>query len=150
MCNVNIRYLTKIIGGCLNDKRGDRLNVKNQDRVLKENIMLTYKGYVGKVEFDEEAEVFYGTVINTRDKITFQAECAKDLRKEFEKSVETYLEFCQELGEEPERPYSGKFVLRLPPEAHKKVSLAAQAANKSLNAWIADHIIESANRELSF
>jgi predicted HicB family RNase H-like nuclease len=112
--------------------------------------MLTYKGYVGKVEFDEEAEVFYGTVINTRDKITFQAECAKDLRKEFEQSVETYLEFCQELGEEPERPYSGKFVLRLPPEAHKKVSLAAQAANKSLNAWIADHIIESANRELSF
>jgi predicted HicB family RNase H-like nuclease len=112
--------------------------------------MLTYKGYVGKVEFDEEAEIFHGKVINIRDKITFCAECAKDLKKEFEKSVNIYLETCKERGREPEKPYSGKFVLRLPPEEHRKVSLAAQHANKSLNAWIDDHIVESADRELNF
>ena len=34
--------------------------------------MMEYKGYVGKVEFDDEAGIFHGEVLDTRDIITFQ------------------------------------------------------------------------------
>ena len=111
--------------------------------------MLSYKGYIGNVGFDPEAKVFYGTVINTRDKITFQSEDAKQLEQEFHASVETYLSFCEELGEEAEKPYSGRFVLRLSPEGHRAVALAAQLSHKSLNTWAAEHLIECAQHEIS-
>ena len=79
----------------------------------KSNI-LEYKGCFGEVSFDNDAKVFYGRVINTRDTITFQSDNAKQLEEEFQVSVDTYIDFCKDLGETPEKPYSGKFVLRLP------------------------------------
>ncbi len=115
---------------------------------MKKQNLLSYKGYIGQIAFDAEAKVFYGRVINTRDTITFQSDNAKELEAEFHVSVETYLTFCKELGETPEKPYSGKFVLKLPAEQHREVSLAAQLANKSLTAWIAEHLVESAKAEL--
>jgi predicted HicB family RNase H-like nuclease len=110
--------------------------------------MLTYKGYLGEITFDKDAKLFYGRVINTRDTITFQSDDAKQLEQEFQTSVDTYLDFCHELGESPEKPYSGKFVLRLSPEGHRAVALAAQIANQSLNAWAAEHLVQRANQEL--
>ncbi|MBD3305705.1 toxin-antitoxin system HicB family antitoxin [candidate division KSB3 bacterium] len=110
--------------------------------------MLSYKGYLGQVEFDPDAKVFYGRVLNTRDTITFQSEQAATLEEEFQTSIDTYLAFCEELGEAPEKPYSGKFVLRLSPEGHRAVALAAQLAHKSLNAWAAEHLVEIAQEEL--
>lgn len=100
--------------------------------------MMEYKGYVAKVEFDDEAEVFYGEVINLRDVITFAGESVADLKQAFEDSVEDYLDFCAERGESPEKPYSGKFSIRLDPELHRKISMKARLANKSLNSWISD------------
>ncbi len=88
--------------------------------------ILKYHGYLGEITFDTEAKLFYGRVINTRDTITFQSDDAKQLEHEFHVSVDTYLEFCQELGESPEKPYSGRFVLRLSPEGHRSVAIAAQ------------------------
>jgi predicted HicB family RNase H-like nuclease len=111
--------------------------------------MLIYKGFMGQVTFDEEAKILFGRVVNTRDVITFQSTSADTIEQEFHDSVEEYLAFCQELGREPEKPYSGKFVLRLAPEDHKKVSLAAWKANKSLNAWITEQLIKSADAALT-
>ena len=70
--------------------------------------MMEYKGYFGKVEFDDEANIFYGEVINLRDVVTFQGETVQDLRKAFRESVDDYLEFCAARDEDPEKPYSGK------------------------------------------
>ena len=98
--------------------------------------MMEYKGYFGKVGFDDEANIFYGEVINLRDVVTFQGETVKDLRKAFRESVDDYLEFCTIRGEEPEKPYSGKFVVRVDPELHKILSIQAKKSGKSLNAWI--------------
>lgn len=100
--------------------------------------MMEYKGYVAKVEFDNEGEVFYGEVINLRDVITFEGESVAELKQAFEDSVEDYLAFCAERGESPEKPYSGKFSIRLDPELHRKISVKARLANKSLNSWISD------------
>ena len=71
--------------------------------------MIEYKGYIAKVEFDDEAEVFHGEVINLRDVITFEGESVAELKQAFHDSVEDYLAFCAERGEEPEKPFSGKF-----------------------------------------
>jgi predicted HicB family RNase H-like nuclease len=98
--------------------------------------MMKYKGYSAKVEFDEEAEIFFGTVINTNDTITFQSENAHELKKEFKASVDDYLAFCKELGKAPEKPYSGRFVLRVDPELHSKLHVEAMQHHQSLNDFI--------------
>ncbi|NKB24336.1 MAG: toxin-antitoxin system HicB family antitoxin [Kiritimatiellae bacterium] len=100
--------------------------------------MMEHKGYIGNVEFDDEANIFHGEVINLRDVVTFQAETVKQLRKAFRDSVDDYLEFCAERGEFPEKPYSGKFMVRIEPELHKAVAIQAKLEHKSLNAWVHD------------
>jgi len=107
--------------------------------------MLKYKGYIGHVEFDGEAEIFYGEVINTRDVITFQGSTVKMLKKAFKDSVDDYLAFCAERNEDPEKPFSGKFNLRLDPELHREAYAAARAANMSLNTWVAEAIKHEAH-----
>lgn len=102
--------------------------------------MMEYKGYVGRVEFDDEAGVFHGEVINTRDVITFQGSSVKDLRQAFHESVADYLAFCKERGEAPDKPFSGQLVARLSPDLHRKISHAALLTGKSLNAWIAEQL----------
>lgn len=102
--------------------------------------MLKHKGYVGRVEFDDEAGIFHGEVIDTRDVITFQGKSVVEIRKAFRESVEDYLDFCKSRGESPEKPFSGKFVLRIPSELHHKLHLKAAQSGKSLNAWLVDFL----------
>ncbi|BAT52332.1 HicB protein [Nostoc sp. NIES-3756] len=97
---------------------------------------MRYKGYEAVVEFDDEAEIFHGEVINIRDVITFQADNVKDLKQAFHDSIDDYLEFCKERGEEPEKPFSGKLMLRINPELHKTIAVKAKKEGKSLNSWI--------------
>jgi predicted HicB family RNase H-like nuclease len=68
---------------------------------------MEYKGYIGQVAFDDEASIFHGKVINTRDVITFQGKSVAELKKAFRDSVDDYLAFCSERGEEPDKPFSG-------------------------------------------
>ncbi len=100
--------------------------------------MMEYKGYVAKVEFDDEDGVFHGEVINLRDVITFQGKTVDELRQELQESVEDYLAFCAERGEQPEKPYSGKFSVRIDPELHRKITIQARTTTKSLNRWISE------------
>jgi predicted HicB family RNase H-like nuclease len=64
--------------------------------------MMTYKGYDAAVEYDEDAEIFHGEVINLRDVITCQGRSVSELKKAFAGSVEDYLAFCKERGEDAE------------------------------------------------
>ncbi len=105
--------------------------------------MFTYKGYIGKVDYDDEAGIFHGEVVNTRDVITFQGKSVKELKQSLKESVEDYLQFCRERGEEPDRPFSGKFVVRVSPGVHREAFLKAKNAGKSLNAWVTEAIKKS-------
>ena len=98
--------------------------------------MMHYKGYEAVVEFDEDAETFHGEVVNLRDVITFQGKSAAELKQALADSVEDYLAFCAERGEEPEKPFSGQFVVRTDPSLHKALSAAARRAGVSLNKWV--------------
>jgi len=102
--------------------------------------MMEYKGYVGKVEFDDEAGIFHGEVLDTRDVTTFQVRSVDELRTAFQESIDDCLAFCKQRGEEPNKPFSGQFVTRIPPELHRQVNLAASISGKSLNAWVAEQL----------
>jgi predicted HicB family RNase H-like nuclease len=95
-----------------------------------------FNGYEAVVEFDEDAELFHGEVINLRDVITFQGQSVDELKDAFSASVQDYLAFCATRGEEPEKPFTGQFVLRTPPELHRALSSAAKRAGVSLNKWV--------------
>ena len=105
--------------------------------------MMEYKGYVGTVEFDDEAGVFYGEVINTRDVITFQGTSVEALRTALCESVDDYLAFCAERGEEPEKPFSGVFTVRISPTLHRTAAFKAKQMHRSLNRWVSE-LIEDA------
>ena len=95
-----------------------------------------YKGYEAVIEFDEDADIFHGEVIDLKDIITFQGTSAAELKQALADSVEDYLSFCAERGEEPEKPFSGQFVVRTEPRLHKAVSNAAKKDGVSLNKWV--------------
>ncbi|MHB1351423.1 MAG: type II toxin-antitoxin system HicB family antitoxin [Desulfobulbaceae bacterium] len=102
--------------------------------------MMEYKGYIGKVELDDEAGIFHGEVINTRDVITIQGTTVAEIKQAFQESVEDYLAFCKQLGQEPDKPFTGRLMLRLSPDLHRRIYIAARQAGKSLNARIAENL----------
>ena len=102
--------------------------------------MMEYKGYQARIEYDDEERVFHGEVLNLKDVITFEGTCVEDLRQAFQDSVEDYLEFCRLRGEKPEKPFSGKFIIRVHPELHQKIAVKASIEAKSMNNWIEEQL----------
>jgi len=105
--------------------------------------MMKYKGYTGRVEFDDKAGIFHGEVIDTRDVITFQGKTVEEITQAFKDSIDDYLDFCRERGEKPDKPFSGKFVMRISPDLHHKLYLKAINKGKSLNSWVKE-VLEKA------
>jgi predicted HicB family RNase H-like nuclease len=105
--------------------------------------MLKYKGYTGRVEYDDKAKIFHGEIIDTKDVITFQGTSVDEIEKAFRESIDDYLAFCQERSEKPDKPFSGKFVLRVPTELHHKLFIQASRSGKSINNWLVDVIKEA-------
>ena len=101
---------------------------------------MTYKGYQARVDLDEEAGVFHGEVINTRDVITFQGSSVKELKQAFEDSIDDYLDFCTSRGEDPDKPFSGRILVRVPPEVHREIMMEARREGKSLNAYVLEKL----------
>jgi predicted HicB family RNase H-like nuclease len=98
--------------------------------------MMEYKGYMGMVEYDADAKIFHGDVINTRDVITFQGTTVKEIERAFKDSINDYIAWCKEDGVEPEKPYSGKFNIRLSPELHRQAAVLAKKKRVSLNSFV--------------
>jgi len=101
------------------------------------NIM-TYKGYTARIEFDERDNIFVGRVLGVKAIIGFHGETVAELRTDFEAAIDFMIEDCKARGETPEKPYSGKLMLRVPPEVHAHAAMMAEAHGKSLNQWAAE------------
>lgn len=106
--------------------------------------ILHYKGYQGRFEYDPEADIFHGEVMHLADVITFQGRAIDELKQALADSVEDYLEFCALKGRNPEKPYSGRFNVRIAPELHQRIALEAASTGKSLNHWVADALGKAA------
>jgi predicted HicB family RNase H-like nuclease len=100
--------------------------------------LLRYKDYLATIELDPDAGLFHGEVINTRAVLTFQGRSIDELNAAFSETITDYEDWCREREKEPERPYSGSFTLRMPPDLHRRVAEAAARSGKSLNGFIKD------------
>jgi len=97
---------------------------------------MKYKGYYGEVAYDDEAKIFHGEVIGLKDVITFQGETVEELEQAFKDSIDDYIVWCAERGEEPEKTYSGNVRLRMSPDLHADLALQAAKQGVSLNDLI--------------
>ena len=98
---------------------------------------MTYKGYSARVEFDAEDRLFVGHLAGVRDIVGFHGASVAELEAAFHEAVDDYLAACKKLGQEPNKPFSGRVMLRLPPEVHARASARATVEGVSFNQWAA-------------
>ena len=98
--------------------------------------MMEYKGYSAEVEIDDERGILHGRVINTRDVITFEGYSVDELRQAMSDSIEDYLDYCRKLGRAPDKPFSGRFQVRISPDLHRRVFTAAKVSGVSMNTFV--------------
>jgi predicted HicB family RNase H-like nuclease len=107
------------------------------------NNTMTYKGYTAIVGFSTEDECLVGHIVGINDVIGFHADSVEEIRKVFHETVDDYLATCAKIGREPNKPYSGKVTLRLPPELHAQLAVRAEANGSSLNNWLVSALSQS-------
>ena len=101
---------------------------------------MSYKGYAARIEYDNADHIFTGRIAGIRDVVSFHGSSVEELERAFRESVDDYLEACKKLGQSPNKPASGKLMLRVPPEVHSAALVAAQVSGLSLNQWATEAI----------
>lgn len=104
---------------------------------------MSYKGYAAKIEYSDEDQCFVGHIAGIQDIVGFHGESVTELREAFVEAVDDYLETCARLNRAPQKPYSGKLMLRIPPEVHAAVAIAAEVSGKSINQWATETFTEA-------
>jgi predicted HicB family RNase H-like nuclease len=97
--------------------------------------VMTYKGYMARIEFDQRDNIFAGRIIGIVDNITFHGETVKQLRADFQAAIDHYIADCAATGRKPLKAASGKLMLRVSPEIHARALAVAKTSGKSLNQW---------------
>lgn len=108
---------------------------------------MNYAGYSARIEFDERDNLFVGRVLGLRSMISFHGKTVAELRSQFKATMNDYLDDCKSQGIAPEKPASGKLLLRVPPEVHSKALIAAQSRGKSLNQWATEALQKAVTAE---
>jgi predicted HicB family RNase H-like nuclease len=104
-----------------------------------------YKGYEAVVKYSDEDETFIGEVINTRDMLVFDGNDVSEIEQSFHAVVDDYLEDCDKEGKEPNKPFSGQFVMRVDPKLHRELFIQAKHSGQSLNAYVRDKLSQAVN-----
>jgi predicted HicB family RNase H-like nuclease len=104
---------------------------------------MNYKGYEAIVEYDDVDKLFVGRVINTRDVIAFDGLSVGELEASFFAAVDEYLKDCDRLDKDPDKPFSGRFNLRISPDLHRQVVICAEQEGVSLNAFVEKTLAQS-------
>lgn len=97
---------------------------------------MKYKGYEAIIEFDDEDRLFTGRVMNTRDVIAFDGASVDELEQSFHNAIDEYLADCQAIGKTPDKPFSGRFNLRICPALHRQAVTQAEKEGISLNTLV--------------
>lgn len=101
---------------------------------------MTHKGYSAQIEYDDDDSCFIGHIAGIKDIVGFHGESVSELRNAFEEAVEDYLETCEKLNRNPQKPFSGKISLRVSPKIHAEVAKIAKINGKSINGWITEKL----------
>lgn len=51
-----------------------------------------------------------------------------------------YFECCAKLGQPQGKPFTGKFMLRIPPDLHRKINIATKQSGENINAWTKEQL----------
>lgn len=105
---------------------------------------MSYNGYSARVEFDAEDRIFVGHIAGIRDIVGFHGASVDELEAAFHEAVDDYLAACKKLKQAPNRPVSGRVMLRLPPEVHARARAAAEVHGMSFNQWAAKALEQAA------
>jgi predicted HicB family RNase H-like nuclease len=106
---------------------------------------MKYKSYSARIEYDDHDRIFVGHLIGVRDIVGFHGASVEELEIAFHEAVDNYLAACAKLGQQPNKPVSGKILLRVPPEIHSAAIMAAESEGKSLNQWASNVLAEAAH-----
>ncbi|MBI9082336.1 MAG: type II toxin-antitoxin system HicB family antitoxin [Desulfobacterales bacterium] len=106
--------------------------------------MMKYKGYVARIEYDEEDRIFVGRLAGIDDIVSFHGTTVDELEAAFHESVDHYLEVSVRTGRPAQKPYSGNLMLRISPDIHAAVATASQVRGKSINQWVAEVLDKAA------
>lgn len=98
--------------------------------------ILEYKGYHTRIEFDAESLVLRGKIEGIKDLVDFESADIMGIEREFHIAVDDYLQFCKEVGREPDKEYKGSFNVRINPELHKALVIKAMKNGESLNGTV--------------
>ena len=110
--------------------------------------VLKYGGYAARVEFDADDDLLVGHIAGINDIVGFHGSTVDELKAAFVEAVADYIDTCKRAGKSPEKPFSGKLMVRVRPEVHAKAALAAQLAGKSLAQWADETLEREARFEL--
>jgi len=105
---------------------------------------MKHKGYIARIEYDEDDRIFVGHLAGINDIVGFHGSTVDELENAFHETVDNYLAICQETGRPAQKPYSGKLMLRVSPDAHAAVAITAAANGKSINQWAAEVLTKAA------
>ena len=100
----------------------------------------SYKGFTGSMDVSDEDDCLFGKILFINDLITYEGQTVAELKRAFKEAVDGYIEHCQEVGKEPNKPYSGSLNVRIGGERHKQVAQRAASQGISLNQFIADAV----------
>ena len=106
---------------------------------------MKYRGYTARIEFDDRDNIFVGHVLGIRAIIGFHGETVAQLIEDFHNAIDFYLDDCAQTGRDPQKPASGKLMLRVPPEIHSAALVASQTAGMSLNQGAANALKNAAH-----
>ena len=104
--------------------------------------ILKHKNLIGPVEYSAEDNCLFGKLRNVNGLISYEGQSVEELKNDFIDACESYLEHCKEKGINPLKEYSGSFNIRLNPELHSKVVIAAKTMGTSLNGFIKDAVTD--------
>ena len=110
------------------------------------NNIMQYKGYSAIVRYSAEDECLVGHITGINDIVGFHGDSVEEIRKAFEEAVDFYMDSCAKMGHEPNKPYSGRVTLRLPPELHAKLAVKAEMEGRSLNNWMVTTLNKAVER----
>ena len=92
---------------------------------------MIHKGYAARIEYSDNDDCFVGHIAGINDVVGFHGASVADLRAAFKEAVDDYLETCGKINRSPQKPYSGKLMLRISPEIHSALAIAAEVSGKS-------------------
>lgn len=109
--------------------------------------LMQHRGYYGSVHFDSENIIFHGKIEFIRALVTYEATDAKGLKKAFEDAIDDYFEMCQRNNIEPEKPFKGSFNVRVKPDLHRELAIAAQREHITINKYISKTLEKAVMRK---